>query len=97
MEIHKRFFPEILQENDMTYLAYLEGVLAAVDEYASLEITKCLNGYQFRLAPSAPRYSKIILEEILKLHNLFHIRLDISKSIKSSGTIFFKINLETLN
>lgn len=97
MKISKRFFPEILQENDMIYLDYLEGVLCSVDEYATLEITKGLNAYQFRLVPSAPRYTKILLQSILELHNLFNIRLDLSKSIKITGAIVFKIEFHTLN
>jgi len=36
----------------------------------------------------------LLLEEILKFHNMFHIKLNMSKSIKSSATITFEINLE---
>ena len=92
MEIHRRFFPEVLQDNDMVYFAHLEGVLSSVDEYASLEITRSLNSYHFRLVPSLPKYNEMLLQEILKLHNMFQIRLDISKSIKTSGTIVFTID-----
>jgi hypothetical protein len=35
----------------------------------------------------------MLLEEILKFHNMFRIKLDLSKSIKSSGTIVFEITL----
>ncbi len=94
MEISKKFFPEVLLENEKTYFAHLEGVISSVDEYSSLQITRTSSGYLFRLAPSVPRYNDMLLEEILKLHNMFKIRLDISKSIKSTGTIVFKINLE---
>jgi hypothetical protein len=36
----------------------------------------------------------MLLEEILKLHNIFQIKLKLSKSIKSSATIAFEIDLE---
>jgi hypothetical protein len=39
-------------------------------------------------------YNEMLLQEILKLHNLFKIKLNLSKSIKSSATITFEINLE---
>lgn len=93
MQINKRFFPEILDDNDVCYLAHLEGLLCSVDELSSLEITKLANSYQFRLAPSLPIYTNMLLQEILKFHNMFKIRLDLSKSIKATGTIVFSINI----
>lgn len=93
MTVSKRFFPEVLTDNETTYFAHLEGVICSVDELSSLEITKNPHSYQFRLAPSLPKYNTMLLEEILKLHNLFHIKLNLSKSIKTSGTINFEIDL----
>ena len=94
MYINRKFFPEVLRENEKAYFAHLEGVISSVDEYSSLQITKTSNAYLFRLAPSVPKYNDMLLEEILKLHNMFRIKLDLSKSIKSTGTIVFKINLQ---
>ena len=82
-----------MQDNDTVYLAHLEGIINSVDELSSLEITKSTNSYKFRLAPSLPKYIPMLLEEILKFHNMFRIKLDLSKSIKSSGTIVFEITL----
>ncbi len=93
MLINKRFFPKVMLDNDIIYLAHLEGVIDSVDELSSMEITKNNESYRFRLAPSLPKYIPMLLEEILKLHNLFRIKLDLSKSIKTSGTIVFEINL----
>lgn len=93
MLINRKFFPKILPENEITYFAHLEGVLSSVDELSSLQITKTQESYTFRLAPSLPKYNNLLLEEIFKLHNIFNIRLEVSKSIKSTGTIVFKINL----
>lgn len=92
MQVNRRFFPAITLDNEEVYFANLVGVIESVDEFASLEITKAPESYHFRLAPSLPKYNNMLLEEILKLHNRFNIRLDISKSIKSSGTINFNIN-----
>lgn len=93
MEIKRKFFPKILTENELNYFAHLEGVINSVDEFCNLQITKNTNSYDFRIATSLPKYNTILLEEILKLHSLFGIKLDISKSIKTSGTIVFKIIL----
>jgi len=93
MQIHKRFFPEILPDNETVYLQHLEGVISSVDELATLEIIKNPNSYMFRLAPSLPKYNPLLLEELLKLHNIFQIHLNLSKSIKSSSTINFQIEI----
>jgi len=93
MEINKKFFPEVMQDNEIAYFAHLEGILSAVDELATLEITKNPHSYHFRLAPSLPKYTEMLLEELLRFHNLLQIRLILSKSIKSSGSIVFDIEL----
>jgi hypothetical protein len=94
MQINKKFFPQVMQDNEIAYFAHLEGIISSVDELSTLEITKNPNSYHFRLAPSLPMYNEMLLEEILKFHNMFKIRLNLSKSIKSSATITFEINLE---
>ena len=93
MQISKKFFPQVMQDNEIAYFAHLEGILSSVDELATLEITKNPNAYHFRLAPSVPKYTEMLLEELLKFHNLFQIHLNLSKSIKSSAVITFEINL----
>ena len=84
-----------MQDNELAYFAHLEGIISSVDELSTLEITKNPHSYHFRLAASVPKYNEMLLEELLKFHNLFHIKLDLSKSIKSSATIVFEINLDS--
>jgi hypothetical protein len=93
MELVKKYFPEILTDNDEMYFARLEGLINSVDELSSMQITKNTNAYHFRLAPSHPRYLELLFQELLKFHNLYNIRLNISKSIKTTGTISFEITL----
>jgi hypothetical protein len=93
MQINKKFFPQVMQDNEIAYFAHLEGIISSVDELATLEITRNPNSYHFRLAPSIPRYNDMLLEELLKFHNLLQIHLDLSKSIKSSATIVFDITM----
>lgn len=94
MQVNKKFFPQVMKDNELAYFSHLEGIIASVDELSTLEITKTPHSYHFRLAPSLPKYNEMLLQEILKLHNLFKIRLGLSKSIKSSATIVFEIDLE---
>lgn len=92
-QIYREGFTGILSDNDETYFAYLTAIIESVDEYASLQITKSPNKVNIRLASSLPKYNELLLQEILKLHNMFQIHLDLSKSIKTSGSISFSINL----
>jgi DNA-binding phage protein len=93
MDINKKHFPKVMQDNDEVFLAHLEGVISSVDELCSLEITKNTHSYRFRIAASLPKYNEMLLEEILKFCNLFKIKLDISKSIKTTSVITFEIDL----
>jgi hypothetical protein len=94
MDINRKHFPKVMQDNDETFLAHLEGIISSVDELCSLEITKNIDNYKFRIAASLPKYNNMLIEEILKFCNLFHIKLDMSKSIKTSSVISFEINLD---
>lgn len=93
MQIHKKFFPAVLQDNELAYFAHLQGVIDSVDELSTLEVVKNPTSLHFRLAPSLPKYNEMLLEEILKLHNMLQIQLNLSKSIKSSATITFEIEM----
>ena len=91
MEINRKHFPKVMQDNDEVFLAHLEGVISSVDELCSLEITKNKDSYRFRIAASLPKYNNMLIEEILKFCNLFQIRLEMGKSIKTSSVITFEI------
>ena len=93
MEISRKHFPKVMQDNDEVFLAHLEGVISSVDELCSLEITKNTDSYKFRIAASLPMYNNMLIEEILKFCNMFKIRVDMSKSIKTSSVITFEITL----
>jgi hypothetical protein len=91
MEVHRSGFPEISLDNDEVYLGYLKAIVEATDEYSSLEITKTPTKFNFRIAPSTSQYLEPLLKEILKLNNMFGIRITMSKSMKSSCVINFSI------
>ena len=92
-QIVKKGFLRILTDNEDAYFRHLHGNIDSIDELSTLEITKNPESYHFRLAPSLPMYNELLLQEILKFHNMFQIKLNLSKSIKSSATITFEIEL----
>ena len=93
MQISKKFFPKIMSHNDEVYFAHLEGIIDSVDELSTMEIIKHPRSYTFRLAPSLPKYTNAIIEELFKFHNQFQIKLNMSKSIKTNAVIAFEITL----
>ena len=93
MELVTKYFPKIMQDNDVVFLSHLEGVIDSIDEFATMEITKTNFSYKFRLVASHPKYNNFLLNEILKFSNMFNLKLNLSKSIKTSSTIVFEITL----
>jgi len=93
MIVVRRFFPEIMLDNDEVYIKHLCGVTESVDELCEMEISKGTDSYHFRISTSHPKYNQTLLQEILKLNNLYQIKLELSKSIRSSGTLAFNIKL----
>jgi DNA-binding phage protein len=94
MEINRKHFPKIMQDNDEIFLSHFIAVIESVDELSSIEITKLSDCYKFRIATSLSKYNNMLIEEILKFCNMFKLRINLSKSIKSSSVITFEINLE---
>ena len=97
MEVNRRYFPKILLDNEAAYFAHMEGVCSAIDELACMQITRTTHGYNFRIAPSLPLYAQALLHEILKLNTIYGIQLDLSKSMRTSSTISFNIELPSEN
>lgn len=93
MQVVYHFFPQIVNDNDEVFLSQIKGVIEAIDEFAALEISKFPEHYNFRIVPSLPKYNNLLIQELVNFHNLFHIKMDMSKSIKSSGSLTYKINL----
>ena len=90
--IEKINFPAILPDNENNYFSLLEAVIYSIDGEASIMIIKNSEGYLFRIAPSLVMFSQGILNEVLSLHKLVNIKLDLSKSIRTTGVITFKIS-----
>ena len=93
MQIEKKFFPKIMTDNDEIYFSHLEGIIDSVDELSSMEVVKHPKHYSFRIAPSLPKYTNMLIEELFKFHNLFQIKLNMSKSIKTNAIISFEITM----
>ena len=83
-----------MKHNDEVYFAHLEGIIDSVDELCSMEVIKHPRAYSFRIAPSLPKYTNLLIEELFKFHNMFQIKLNMSKSIKTNATIAFEITLD---
>jgi hypothetical protein len=87
----KKQFPKIISDNDDVFLSYIEGIVNSVDELACIEVSLTLNGYRVKITSSLAKYNNMLIEEILKLCNLFKFRVEMSKSIKTSSIISFEI------
>lgn len=94
MNVQAKFLSNKMTDNDVNYFLQLEGIINSVDEEASLMITKQNNFYNFRIAPSHPKYLNILIEQLNIFHNMYKIKVDFSKSIKTSATISFRIQIE---
>lgn len=91
MIVVRRWFPKVLLDNDEVFFSYLENSLSNVDELCSVEIEHHKDSYKVRIAPSAAVYTEPLIHQILEFHNLFQIKLELSKSIKTTGVISFSI------
>ena len=91
MEVCRKHFPELIPDNDDVFIRHLQGILESIDEFSAMEVTKVPDGIFFRVVSSIPKYTIPLLEEVLKFCNNYKLRLELSKSIKSSGSLTFLI------
>lgn len=84
-------FPSIIPDNDAQYIYFLEAVLNSVDESCNAEVTDRLSSVGIRVSPSRPDYSQHILNAIKEFHYMLGVRVEFSKSIRSTSTIDFMI------
>lgn len=91
MEIKRTNFPAIIEDNEETYLQYLEAVINSVDLHSSTEVTNKPDGYLIRIAPSDPSYLSLLLDIVKIAHSNLFITVEFSKSIKTGNTITFQI------
>lgn len=94
MRVVKVGFPSILLDNESTYFSYLVGYIESIDSNCTVQITKKPTGINIRISPSEPKYASNIIVAVKQFHNLFGMNLDFSKSMKTSVTINFNINLD---
>lgn len=83
----------MVNDNDANYFKFLEATINSVDELSTLEVRKGPELYHFRIATSSPSYISPLIAQLNELHNLFTIKVDFSKSIKSAASISYKIPL----
>lgn len=84
-------FPPIIPDNDVYYIRLLEAFLNSVDESCAAEITDRLSSIGIRISPSLPEYSQLIFGAVKEMHYMIGIRVEFSKSIRTSNTIDFSI------
>lgn len=94
MRIEKVNFPQVMPDNDSMYLDLLEALINSVDESANVEATQKLSGIHIRISPSIPRHSQLLLTTIRDFHYMLGIRVEFSKSIRTSSIINFTINYD---
>lgn len=93
MTISKVGFPAILEDNELAYYSMLQAIIESIDVTANLRITRKPQGVSFILAPSMPGHTQLLLQEILAYHRSMGIKLNLSKSIRTTTTIQFEIPL----
>lgn len=93
MRIVKLNFPSIIPDNEEVYFSWLTGYMESIDAKCTIQFTKKLNdGINVRISPSHPMYLEIMIAKVKDFHNLYGIRVEFSKSMKTGSNINFNIN-----
>ena len=93
MRIVKVNFPSIIPDNDAVYFTWLSGYMESIDMKCTIQFTKKLDqGINVRISPSHPRFLEVMIQKVKDFHNLYGLRVEFSKSMKSGSNINYNIN-----
>lgn len=80
-------------DNEIIYFNFLQGIVDSIDYLSTLEVTRTPKAYHFRLCPSSSKFTDTLIKELNVFHNMINIKLSFSKSIKSSASIIFEVEI----
>lgn len=92
MNCQKLNFPDVIPDNESTYLNYLEGLVESVDLNSDMMIYRAPDSIMVRISPSEPAHFENILTVIKRFHTMLGIQVDFAKSMKVMSSINYKIN-----
>lgn len=92
MKCQKLNFPQVIPDNESTYLNYLEGLVESVDLHSDMMIYRGEGSVMVRISPSEPAHFENILNVIKRFHTMLGIQVDFAKSMKVTSSINYKIN-----
>lgn len=86
-------FPAIIPDNEMSYFSFLMGYIESIDVECTVQVTRKLDqGINVRIAPSHPMLLETLIQKVKDFHNLYGIKVDFSKSMKTGININYTIN-----
>jgi len=91
MEILRKNFKKIDEDNNEVFISHLIGIIQSVDELSSVELVNDKDVILVRIAPSMAIYINLLIEQLLQFFNLFKMKVEMSKSIKTTNKIVFNI------
>jgi hypothetical protein len=92
MKCQRLNFPDVIPDNETTYLNYLEGLVESVDLHSDMMIYRGEDSIMVRISPSEPAHFDNILLVIKRFHTMLGIQVDFAKSMKVTSSINYKIN-----
>lgn len=92
MKCERLNFPDVIPDNESTYLGYLEGLIESVDLHSDMMIYRGSDSIMVRISPSEPAYFEQILTVIKRFHTMLGIQVDFAKSMRVTSSINYKIN-----
>jgi hypothetical protein len=90
--VQRKGFPSAIPDNDAIFLAHFESFMEGVDIDAVIYEDRGPDKIYFSVVPSKTIFFDNIISQISEYFTIFGIRVDFSKSMKSSFTIKFSIN-----
>ncbi len=94
MIITKQGFTSIVPDNELAYYRHVQAAIESIDPDSTLLLNKGVANISIRLSPSHPKFINDLISVLNNIHNALSLRVTYSKSMKTSCTINYQINLE---
>lgn len=85
---------EKLTDNEALFLEALVDAIRHGDSGAKIQHTRSLNTVTISIIPSKEEFKQDIINSLIYVHRLYHLKVTFSKSLSKSKNITFSIDLE---
>ncbi len=89
MTIIRLGIPEVMPDNDVQYMTFIQRVIQRVDDAAEVTIVRGLRTYAYNIIPSDPGFKNALVNELRIANDALNVPVEFSRTMNLSQAIHY--------